>query len=243
MRTRWTFGLVALLGLAAVLAARPVPLESLAGSYYYGDGLGVNRMISIDPEGTYNYIWRGCLGVYATAYGRITLDAGGVAVLGPAEEGGEGGLSLRLRVVRWGERTYLVPEDELLEFANEINHGDEPRSGAHGSFYLREDDWERPATGAPDLPAAYADLILAAPVRGKVLGKKKGASDSFEIDLGTRDGLKPGMELYSFGKRILLCNLTVVSVSEESSVVQGDETCRNLRAGMNVCSRFEGCPH
>jgi hypothetical protein len=58
-----------------------------------------------------------------------------------------------LRVVRWGERTYLVPEDRLVDFADEIQRGDEPRSGRFGSYYLREGDWERPATGAPDIPA------------------------------------------------------------------------------------------
>jgi hypothetical protein len=164
MRTRWSFGVVAFLGLATAVAAMPVSLKDLAGDYFYGDGLGVNRGLFIDPEGTYNYTWRGCLGLYASAYGRISLDDEGVAFFGPAEEGGEGGLSLRLQVVRWGERTYLVPVDEIMKLVDGINRGDEPRTGRQGWFYLRDGDWERPADGAPDLPAAYADLILAAPV-------------------------------------------------------------------------------
>ena len=165
MRTLWTIGLVALLGLATALDAEPIPLEGLAGDYYYGDGTGVNRWLSIRPDGTYFYTWRGCLGLYASAYGRLSLDADGVAELGPAEEGGEGGLSFKARFVRWGERTYLVPEDELLKFVEVINDGDEPRQGMRGSFYLRDGDWERPADGAPDLPANFADLILASPSR------------------------------------------------------------------------------
>ena len=159
MRTRWSFGVIAFLGLAIALAATPVSLENLAGDYFYGDGLGVNRLLSIYPDGTYSYAWRGCLGLYASAYGRISLDDEGVAFFGPAEEGVEGGLSLRLQVVRWGERTYLVHADEIMKLVEGINRGDEPRSGAHGWFYLRDGDWERLADGAPELPAAYADLI------------------------------------------------------------------------------------
>ena len=140
----------ALLGSTAPLAAGPVTLESLAGNYYFGDGLGVNRVISIHPEGTYSYTWRGCLGLYESAYGRVYLEDENVAMLGPAEKGGEGGLSLRVRVVRWGERIYLVPESDLQDFANEIAEGDEPRSERFGSFYLREADWERPVTGMPE---------------------------------------------------------------------------------------------
>ena len=160
MRTRWTFGLAALLRLATALAAEPIRLKDLAGDYYYGDGLGVNRMISIHPEGWYSYIWRGCLGVYETAHGRISLEDEGKAFFGPAEEGGEGGLALRVQVVRWGERIYLVPEHQLLDFADEINRGEEPRRDRHGGFYLRENDWERPATGAPDLGQGSSTTLV-----------------------------------------------------------------------------------
>lgn len=156
---RWMFGLIVFFGLATALTAMPVSLENLAGDYFFGDGLGVNRWLSVHPDGTYNYTWRGCLGLYESAYGRISLDDEGVAFFGPAEEGGEGGLSLRFQVVRWGERTYLVPADEIMKLVEKINRGDEPRSGRNGYIYLRDGDWERPAHGAPDLPAAYAELI------------------------------------------------------------------------------------
>ena len=160
---RWMFGLIALLGLATALVATPISLENLAGDYFYGDGLGVNRWLSVYSNGTYSYMWRGCLGVYANTSGRVSLDEEGVAFFGPHEEGGEGGLGLRFQVVRWGERTYLVHADEIMKLVEGINRGDEPRSRPQGWIYLRDGDWERPADGAPDLPAAYADLIRPRP--------------------------------------------------------------------------------
>ena len=78
---------------------------------------------TVHPDGTYNYTWRGCLGLYESAYGRVSLEDEGVAFFGPAEEGGEGGLSIRFQVVRWGERTYLVPADEIMKL---VAHFDVP---------------------------------------------------------------------------------------------------------------------
>lgn len=242
MLKRRIFGFIALFGLAAVTEAAPIVLGNLAGRYYYGDGLGVNRTLTIHPDGTFEYAWHGCLGLYASAQGRISVDGEGL-VLEPSRQEGEGGPSTRLRVVRWGERIYLLNEDELSGFANAINHEDEPRSDAHGLFYLRDGDWDRPVTGAPPLPARTRELLLPRPLLGKVLRKVSRAS--FEIDLGARDGLKPGLELYASGKQLEygFCDLTVVSAAEATAVVQGDEDCRRLRAGMSVCSRFADCPH
>lgn len=238
MRMRWMVGLVVTFGLAAALEAAPVTLGSLGGSYYSGDGLGVNRTLSIYPDGRFEYAWDGCLGRYASAQGRVSMDEDRL-LFEPSRKEGEGSPFTRLRVLPWGERIYLVPEDELLDLANAINHGDEPRSDSNGFFYLRRGDWERPVTGAPELPASYKALLLTRPVSGKILSK--GKRGSFEIDRGSRDGLKPGMELFAVEEDLDFCGLTVLSTSEDSAIVQGEESCERFRAGTKVCSRFEGC--
>ena len=49
----------------------PTAIETniLAGTYYTGDGLGYNLALTLDSDGQYSCMWRGCLGVYGTATG------------------------------------------------------------------------------------------------------------------------------------------------------------------------------
>ena len=129
-------------------------LEQVAGTYYLGRGLGFNFTLTVDPLGTFSYTWRGCLGIYAEASGRAFL-RGGELVLEPSSEKGHPRLDTRFLPVRWGPRQYLVPSDRLADFTQQINRGGEPRSGPHGDVYLRQDDWHKPVTGAPDLPERY----------------------------------------------------------------------------------------
>src|SRR5579872_1531294 len=42
-----------------------------AGSYYYGDGLGVNVSLVLAPQNGFVFDWTGCLGLYDLNYGNI----------------------------------------------------------------------------------------------------------------------------------------------------------------------------
>ena len=57
----------------------------LVGRYYEGDGLGVNVYINIQSNGTFDCLWRGCLGVYGTSTGSWSF-ATNRLVLRPTEE-------------------------------------------------------------------------------------------------------------------------------------------------------------
>lgn len=128
-------------------------LEQIVGKYYLGRGLGFNFTLTINPSGTFSYAWQGCLGIYAEASGSAFL-RNGELVLEPSSKKGESGQGLNTRFlpVRWGTRQYLVPSDQLLDFAKQVNGGHEPRSSSFGNVYLREGDWDKPVTGEPDLP-------------------------------------------------------------------------------------------
>lgn len=56
------------------------------------------------------------------------------------------------RLVRWGERVYLVGDYQLSRFEQAVEQGLEPRSSAGGEFSMRRGDWNKPATGKPDIP-------------------------------------------------------------------------------------------
>jgi len=50
----------------------PVPAADaarFAGTYYNGDGLGVNINLTLKPDGSYAADWHGCLGPYGEASG------------------------------------------------------------------------------------------------------------------------------------------------------------------------------
>jgi hypothetical protein len=128
----------------------PPDLAEIAGEYYMGDGLGVNLTLVIAPDGTFSFKWQGCLGTYDTAAGRASMHDGELW-LEPGPE--RKNLENRFLPVRWEGRLYLVSSNRLHDFANQIDRGTEPRSYAHGSFYLREGDWDKPVDGPPDLHA------------------------------------------------------------------------------------------
>jgi hypothetical protein len=131
----------------------PASLDQIAGKYYLGRGLGFNFMLTITPRGTFSFTWQGCLGIYAEVAGSAFL-RNGELVLEPStnREGRSQRLDTRFLPIRWGARQYLVPSDELLDFARQVKEGREPRSSPLGDSYLRQDDWDEPVTGAPDLP-------------------------------------------------------------------------------------------
>lgn len=147
-----------------VRVERPDPitrLEQIAGEYYLGRGLGFNFTLTIAPEGTFSYTWRGCLGNYAEVSGSAFLRNGELVLEPSSQKGGmDKRLDTRFVPIRWGARQYLVPLDELLDFASQVRQGREPRSSSLGDFYLRQDDWNEPATGEPDLPGAVIPARL-----------------------------------------------------------------------------------
>jgi hypothetical protein len=138
------------------------PLSDLAGSYYRGDGLGVNQTLRIEADGTYGFVWSGCLGTYSRSTGRAFLRRGGLDLETLSEGPGNHVPVAKesFRPVRWGKRHYLVPLGDLMSFVNAVNLGREPRDGAHGLHYLRQDDWKLPVTGLPDLPEPYRGYLL-----------------------------------------------------------------------------------
>jgi hypothetical protein len=125
-------------------------LDEVVGSYYHGDGLGTNCTLTVGENGRFSYVWTGCLGVYEQDEGKAEIAANGCLVLHP-----EGNRTSRLKTryvpVRWDERLYLIPEDQVVAFRTTIEKGNEPRTGPHGWFYLRDGDWKKKVQGQPAL--------------------------------------------------------------------------------------------
>ena len=64
------------------------PAEAaLVGSYYRGDGLGLNLMLSLLPDGSFRCQWSGCMGDYGSCSGTWSLDGERVNVHVDAADG------------------------------------------------------------------------------------------------------------------------------------------------------------
>ncbi len=81
-------------------------------------------------------------------------------------------MSERLYFVRWGTARFLVPESQMLRVVNNYNEGGYAREAMFGIPRRRvtEAYYGRGPTpaGAPELPMAYAKLLLVRPIALKV---------------------------------------------------------------------------
>ena len=131
----------------------------------------------------------------------------------PAKSAPSTALPLKsLVVVPWGKRLYLMSDEQVRDFCNDINLGREPRWSFYGSYFARLRSHRvfelEAATGKPLLPAPWGTFLLDNPVTGAITniehtgreGKGPlgpgGEIVAITVDGGSRQGLQPGMLLY-----------------------------------------------
>lgn len=231
---------------AAAVAASVIPpqqatidISRLAGEYSYGNGFDQNCTLEISPDGRFIYKRCSCEAVTDQAVGTASFDDGRL-MLKPEQPRANWprGTSDVLVPVTWGQRLYLVPQDDIVGFSNHVNRGLEPVTrGSMGSYYLREGDWDRPATGKPELPHEWKNRLLEAPITGEVAGKDP--SGRWIINLGKRHGVFDQMELSAWAPDMRkFVNLRVTETGTDTSAVEIVEAPRNLAIlGWTVYSR------
>ncbi len=196
--------------LATVIAIVPV---DFSGSYYQGDGTGVNMTLDLHSDGTFSFVWTGCVGTYDQKSGHWSV-LDGLIYLDVTEEAAEtmpDSLSAIYRPVHWGPRTYLVPADELQDFCNQVNEGSEPRTDSWGRTYLRRGDWSKSVSGRPELPQSAEPYLLQQPIRARIVTRI--GPTSVRINSGSQAGLLPGMVLYDqTGDSFLSFRITATTV-------------------------------
>jgi len=213
---------------AAALAASVVPPTSatvdmlrLSGEYSYGNGFDMNCTLEISPDGRFVYRKCNCETVVDQATGTAVINDG-VVQLNPDKPRNQWplGTGPELVPVAWGQRLYLVPQNDILGFSNQVNRGVEPISrGNMGSYYLREGDWDRPAEGKPVLPEEWQTRLLDKPIQGRVAGQDP--SGRWIIDLGKEDGVFNLMELSAWSPDLQkFVSLRVTETGTDTSAVE-----------------------
>jgi hypothetical protein len=199
-----------------------------AGNYYQGDGKGVNQRILLSPKAGFVFTWHGCLGLYDRNRGEVHQgkDTLTLNFAYPNSRKGFQGIAPEMLLVAWGERKYLIPSDEVEEFCNAINSGEEPRTHAYGRFLLKDKDWAKKAEGKPKLPEKYLGYLLKEPIQAKIVAVgehkiREGRSGirfrttTVTLNVGKKHGVLPGMKFF----------LTDDSVNNAKVVKALDEEC------------------
>jgi hypothetical protein len=231
-----------------------------AGEYGFGDGLGVNVRLALAPEGGFIFIWTGCLGVYGRSYGSVEFHDGRLALehARPNEPGAFGGFSKVLVPVSWGDRRYLIGEEQLGNFVNAVNAGLEPCSTGCARFLVRDGDEDVEVTGRPDLPAEYAARLLDNAIHAHVTriverdiepvdNEYHWRQATVEIDMGRASGIWEGMEFHPTVSSSMGVRYTIVNVGEQTSqarVTDYSDEAVTPEDGICLSTKFadgEGC--
>jgi hypothetical protein len=217
-----------------------ISLNDLAGSYYFGDGLGVNCNLTLTSQGNFIFDWTGCLGSYDKNKGSLSLKDG-VLYLKPKKPNlrqGFQGTPTEFFPVRWDARMYLIPTNEIIEFCSAVNQGREARLNLHGMYYLRQKDWDKPVTGRPAVPAMWAKYFLSQPVSGNITGLI-GKQEAW-LNLGSDAGILDGMTLTAQPYRgLFFSQVRVEAVEKTRCRIKCEWQDSTLAIGQTVSSRFQ----
>jgi hypothetical protein len=173
-----------------------VAAQSIPGTYYFGDGLGVNCTLTLSREGRYRFRWTGCLGEYDKSQGSWRMEGDRVLLrpLQPAKEDYFSGMGHRFVVVPWGKRLHLVEENQMPRFAAEAKDArdDDLLDEISTPEYVKVDAKFKkpPRSGRPALPARYRHFDEKGPVVAKVV--KVNADGTVELRGPFAGRLTPG---------------------------------------------------
>jgi hypothetical protein len=218
-------------------------LRDLVGGYGCGDGYVIQEL-TVYPSGTFSLVVSQDAGQPTRAVGTAEVVDGYLVLRSSTEEVKGQDLSgrwqLKYAPVVWGERVYLIADQEMIAFCSIVNLGVQRPHGRHPrwvkSFFVRATTEQAKVAGLPVAPPRWKPYLLKKPVRGriaKVTGKKEAA-----VDLGEQDGLHPGMVLWveGLGDDGMV---KVDSVSARSCVVEIDDVFvmrKTLIVGQRVFS-------
>ena len=201
------------------VVARP-SADEWAGLYYYGNGLGDNVRLAVEPDAGFSMTRHGCLGLYDLAFGTVewgdSLIVLRPSVLDSRYASGMGIPSAYVRV-RWGRRHYLISPGNIVRFCNLVNAGWEPGRGLLSHFLLKSNEGEMRVTGLPEVPQPFRQYLARKPITARITevlsrsamkpqegqdsaGNGQGTNIHVLIDAGQLEGLHPRMTLFTVGE-------------------------------------------
>jgi len=190
-----------------------------AGEYHVSDAL-TGKTIFVAPKAGFSFLWNCCMGPCDINYGAVDFEGGRVVTKSilPNRRDSFQGVDSAFYPILWGDRHYLIAEDEMLDFCNSINAGFEPAdgNGFFGShFLIKTGDEKKPTSGPPPIPEQYREYVLAKPINAQIVSIDSNHIEEDELgpnfkkritvvtfDAGYLDGVRPGMSFYTVAKNI-----------------------------------------
>lgn len=147
------------------------------------------------------------MGLYDRNYGSVSVQGNELYLQYTLSSQRRQGLGLApiLVPVTWGNRHYLIPKDEMIEFCNTVNIGSE-REWEYGRFFLRRNDPNEVPIGFPAVPDEFKPYLLQTPIDATILSVGQYTTEPsvvewkfkitpVTIDVGRASGLRVGMKL------------------------------------------------
>lgn len=182
-----------------------------AGTYDWSDGGTSNEVLMWTPRAGFLVFRLGCYpGVHDLNYGSVSDSPTMIQMLPALSSAGTrlGSLHARYLPVKWGERHYLIAEDEVSAFYDSvtgIRAEQDENAVLIADFLLKRDDVDKPIEGMPVLPPGY-ERFVRKPIDASIskVGKSSVKIDEenewwnelvtpVEINAGKSDGVKVGM--------------------------------------------------
>ena len=216
-----------------------------AGRYRYGSMVS-SFQLTLAPESGFAFSSSGCVGIYGLNYGTVQV-TDGMLKLVPLEKNRRGdfwGISTELLLISWGERRYVIPPTQILNFINAINAGFEPRRTGSGLYFLKWGDEYKPVVGKPKLPAEYADYLLGNPIQARISSHQgtriegDTVRSTVVLDVGTAQGVKVGMQFYFQNALRDYPPAVITAVNDSDSIAEFVQAAR----GMEQLSPRPGLP-
>lgn len=124
------------------LKATAAEINDVVGDYSFGYGLGDNCRLELKEDSTFHFTWRNCLGVYDEKEGAYKREGNLVVLIPnrPNRHDVDTGVATRFHPVTWGDRLYLISEEQMLGFTSRVAKGwrGNEYGGKSSDYYLRD---------------------------------------------------------------------------------------------------------
>jgi hypothetical protein len=170
------------------------PTHAWAGEYseFHVDG---GLRVAVAPREGYAVTEFGADGERVIAWGRVRVEGEFLRLSAEFPSVGQWSAPTSLIPVRWGERRYLLFENGLVDFCNDVNSG---REASHPFQEHLGINHEGKVTGKPQVPVAYRGMLFDEPLKARVARAwDEGGARHVEFDIGSDQGAFERMRLYA----------------------------------------------
>jgi hypothetical protein len=193
-----------------------------AGDYCGMDGVSV----ILAPQAGYVYELHCCLGPSDRDYGAVSWSNDRLRLSFTWRQNRKGlPVAEEMFPIAWGDRTYLIPAERIVDFCNRVNDGTEPRKTRWGLDLLRAGDEAKSAEGIPVVPDAFKPYLLSQPIEVKIVGVvgvtertdvrgRRVNEFSLILNRGRKHGLLAGMRLYFVEPKLFLASVRITKAED-----------------------------